>query len=72
MYSAIMLSLILIPLMNIHVACEPCILRKVVTVTDMRDNAFRRIIALGIRSRLFILVTVSNLMLMFYSFINGL
>ena len=72
MYSAIMLSLILIPLMNIHVACEPCIFRKVVTVTDMRDNSFRRIIALGIRSRLFILVTVSNLMLMFYSFINGL
>ena len=72
MYTPIFLSLILIPLLNVHIVCEPCILRKVVTVADMRDNTFRRIIALGIRSRLLILVTVSNLMLMFYSFINSL
>lgn len=72
MYTPIFLSLILIPLLNVHIVCEPFILRKVVTVADMRDNTFRRIIALGIRSRLLILVTVSNLMLMFYSFINSL
>ena len=72
MYSPIFLSLILIPLLNVHIVCEPCILRKVVTVADMRDNTFRRIITLGIRSRVLILVTVSNLILMFYSFINSL
>ena len=72
MYSPIFISLILIPLLNVHVVCEPCILRKVVTVADMRDNTFRRIITLGIRSRALILVTVSNLILMFYSFINSL
>ena len=72
MYSPIFISLILIPLLNVHVVCEPCILRKVVTVADMRDKTFRRIITLGIRSRVLILVTVSNLILMFYSFINSL
>lgn len=72
MYSPIILSLILIPLLNIHVACEPCILRKHVTVADMRDTTFRSIIALGIRSRVLILATVSNLILMFYAFINSL
>ncbi len=72
MYSPIFISLILIPFLNVHVVCEPCILRKVVTVADMRDNTFRRIITLGIRSRALILVTVSNLILMFYSFINSL
>lgn len=72
MYSPIFLSLILIPLLNVHIVCEPCILRKVVTVADMRDNTFRSIIRLGIRSRVLILVTVSNLILMFYSFVNSL
>lgn len=72
MYSSIVLSLISIPLLNIHIACEPCILRKYVSVSDMRDDMFRSMIALGIRSRVLILLTVSNLILMFYAFVNSL
>lgn len=71
-YSPMVLSLILLPLLNIHIACEPCILRKYVSVSDMRDDMFRSMIALGIRSRVLILLTVSNLILMFYAFVNSL
>ena len=70
-YSPIVLSLILLPLLNIHVSCEPSVLRQVVKVDEMRDNMFRSMIALGVRSRILMLATVSNLVLMFYAFIHG-
>ena len=70
LYSPVVLSLILLPLLNIHIACEPSILRKVVKVEDMRDSKFRSMIAHGVRSRVLILATVSNLILMFYAFMQ--
>lgn len=69
-YSPIVLSLILLPLLNIHIACEPSILRQVVKVDDMRDSTFRSMIAYGVRSRVLILATVSNLILTFYAFMQ--
>ena len=69
-YSPMELSLILLPLLNIHIACVPSILRQVGKVEDMRDSTFRSMIGLGVRSRVLILAAVSNLILTFYSFMQ--
>lgn len=69
-YSPIVLSMVLLPLLYIHLVSDPLILRGYVGIREMRENTFRGIIVLGIRSRVLLLFTVGNFILMYYTFLN--
>lgn len=69
-YSPIVLSAMLLPFFYIHLVCDPIILRMSVGIKEMRENSFRDIMVLGNRSRVLLLLTVGNFILMYYTFLN--
>lgn len=69
-YSPIVLSTVLLPLLYIHLVCDPLVLRGCVGIKEMRENSFRDIIVHGIRSRFLLLLAVANFILMYYTFLN--
>lgn len=70
-FTSILLWSIISPLMSIHFLNEPFVLKNVSTLEHFRDAAYRRVIALGIRSRILVIGVTVNLLLMSYVFINS-
>ena len=70
-FTSILLWSIISPLMSIHFLNEPFVLKNVSTPEHFRDAAYRRVIALGIRSRILVIGVTVNLLLMSYVFINS-
>lgn len=69
MYSSVLLCLILLPFFWIHLVNEPMMLRRAVTQVDMRDESFRNVITLAVRSRILLMAMTVNLFLTWYVFI---
>ena len=70
-YSCVLIVSILFPFMCTHVANEPVIFKRAVSGEDTIDASYRRTMSLGVRSRVLLGAVTTNLLLMYYVFINS-
>lgn len=70
LYSMILLSLIIYTFFCFHQTLDPLVIKKLTNQSDMRDPSYKRVISCGVRSRIYLVAIIANLVLMFYSHIN--
>lgn len=69
-FTSMLMAVVLLPVLYGHVMVSPSAVRSVADIEDMRNEAFRKVIARGMRSRVLTVCLCLNLLMMCCAFFS--